>query len=66
MSEKDGVQRVFDGEVAYLEFHGPDGIRIGALWGKGGKLSFEGNAEASAQLFFDHMIHLHEALLSKM
>lgn len=35
-----------------------DGEVIGKLWAKDGQLSFEGDADASAQVFFDEVIRL--------
>ena len=52
---------VFKGEVAFLTLtvDNPDGgnpIEVGKLWGTGGKLSFEGDVEESARIFFDAVI----------
>lgn len=48
---------VFKGEVAFLTFD-IEGKKVGELWGTGGKLSFTGDAEASAKIFFEHVIEL--------
>lgn len=58
---------VFDGETPFIMFHvvdeeGKDKI-IGKLWGTGGRLSFEGDAEASAKVFFDEVIELNRHAL---
>ncbi len=54
------VDLVFEGVEPFLTFYANDGngenIKIGKLWGTGGKLSFEGNAEKSAEIFFNGII----------
>jgi len=57
------VPSVFKGEVALLTFSS-EGKKIGELWGTGGKLSFTGDAEASAKIFFDEVIRLHQDSIS--
>ena len=42
----------FDGETPLLTFYAAPGVECGKLWARGGVLSFEGNAEESAQTFF--------------
>lgn len=52
---------VFDGDVPILTFSvdkGRSNVVCGKLWGKGGVLSFDGNAEESAKVFFDRVIQL--------
>jgi hypothetical protein len=46
---------VFDGEIPFMTFY-VDAVECGRLWGKGGVLSFEGDAEESAKVFFDQVI----------
>lgn len=53
---------VFKGEVAFLTFS-VEGKEIGKLWAKGGKLSFEGDCEKSAKIFFDEVIQKNRHLL---
>ena len=59
---------VYKGEIPLLTFgvNNPDSgksIEVGKLWGIGGKLSFEGNADESAKLFFEHVIKKSSHLL---
>jgi len=59
---------VFKGEIPFLTFavDGIDGgppVEVGKLWGTGGKLSFEGDLEKSAEIFFEQVIELNRAKL---
>jgi hypothetical protein len=54
---------VFKGEVAFLTFD-IEGKKIGELWGTGGKLSFTGDVEASAKVFFDKVVELNRIYLN--
>lgn len=53
---------IFKGEVPFLTFVVSDEkneqINVGNLWATDGKLSFEGEVEESAKIFFDHVIKL--------
>jgi hypothetical protein len=49
---------VFDGDVPFITFSTDGGRECGKLWGRGGVLSFEGNADESAQVFFDKVVQL--------
>ena len=53
------IPSVFDGDIPFMTFYinetGPS-VECGRLWGKGGVLSFEGNAEESAKVFFEQVI----------
>lgn len=55
---------VFNGEVAIVTFHVKD-KKVGELWGTGGKLSFTGDADASAKVFFDNVIELNRVRLQE-
>jgi hypothetical protein len=46
------VPNVYNGDIPIISF----GDNIGALWGTGGKLSFIGAAEESANVFFANVI----------
>lgn len=48
---------VFKGEIAFLTFD-VEGKKVGELWGTGGKLSFTGDVDASAKIFFEQVIEL--------
>lgn len=60
---------VFDGDIPFLTFFVYDDqkneqVETGKLWATGGQLSFEGNADASAKVFFDSLIaHNREELM---
>ena len=60
---------VFKGEVAFLTLFVTDDdgntVTIGELWGKDGKLSFTGDADKSAQVFFDRVIELNRKVLEE-
>ena len=47
---------VYKGEVAIVALYGDDGELLGELWGTGGVLSFTGNAEESARVFFEQVV----------
>ena len=53
---------VFKGEVAFLTFD-VEGKKVGQLWGTGGKLSFTGDVDASAKIFFEQVIELNRVHL---
>lgn len=52
---------VFRGDVPFLSFHVGEKV-IGKLWGTGGRLSFEGDADESAKVFFDNVVKLNSHL----
>ena len=52
------VNSVYKGELAFMTFT-IEGKTVGELWGTGGVLSFTGDYEASAKVFFDNVIELH-------
>lgn len=54
---------IFDGDVPFLTFFTPESTVAGKLWGRGGVLSFEGNAEESAKIFFEHVIQLNREFM---
>ncbi len=54
---------VFKGEIPFLTFTIDDGTVVGKLWGTGGKLSFEGDCEKSAEIFFEQVIIICKHLL---
>ncbi len=60
---------VFKGEVPLVEFHiqneKGENIPAGKLWGIGGVLSFEGDCEESAKVFFDQIIQLNRSFLEE-
>lgn len=60
---------VFDGDIPFLELFVEDPICgqkiIGKLWGKGGVLTFEGDAEESAKVFFEHVIQRNREFLMR-
>ena len=55
---------VYDGEVPFLTFD-VDGKVVGKLWGVGGVLSFEGDADESARIFFESVIEMNLHLLQE-
>jgi hypothetical protein len=60
------VPSVYKGDIPFLTFHSdnPDGGRdLGKLWATGGKLSFEGDIEQSAKVFFDQVIARNRAVM---
>jgi hypothetical protein len=60
------VPSVYKGDIPFLTFHSdnPDGDRdLGKLWATGGKLSFEGDIEQSAKVFFDQVIAHNRAVM---
>lgn len=58
---------IFKGDIAFLTFivtdDGGNPKEVGKLWGTGGVLSFDGDADASAKVFFDNVIELNRARL---
>ena len=52
----------FNGEVALLTFS-VEGKVVGKLWGTEGVLSFDGDCEESAKVFFDQVIELNRKRL---
>lgn len=52
------------GEVPLLTLVA-ENATVGKLWATGGVLSFEGNAEESAKVFFDHVIKLNSEHLTR-
>ena len=57
------IPSVFDGDIPFISFRTENGVTVGKLMGKGGILSFEGNCDESAKLFFDGVIKLNQELL---
>jgi hypothetical protein len=55
---------VFNGEVPFMTFT-DNGKTIGELWGTNGKLSFTGDVDASAKIFFEHVIECNRMHLEK-
>lgn len=53
---------IFKGEIPFLTFT-VGGKKIGKLWATGGVLSFEGDCEKSAELFFEEIIEKNKHLL---
>ncbi len=41
-----------------ISFHGDENDMVGTLTWEGGKFHFEGDADASAQIFFDSVVSL--------
>lgn len=58
------IPSVFKGETPFMTFSVTDENNItyvvGELWGKGGKLSFEGHVEESAKIFINSVIKTYE------
>lgn len=54
---------IYNGDITFLTFSidTPQGDRreVGRLWGTGGVLSFEGDMEESASIFFDKVVRAH-------
>ena len=62
------IPSVFDGDVPFMTFHTQvDGknVECGKLWGKGGVLSFEGDVDESARVFFDNVIERNREFLMR-
>lgn len=63
------VPSVFDGDVPFLTFNVEDGNGgsrvVGKLWGRGGVLSFEGDADESAMVFFRELIERNREFLMR-
>ena len=59
---KFSLPSVFKGDVPFLTFCVESNV-VGKLWGTGGVLSFEGDVEESAKIFFDKVIELNKERL---
>ena len=57
------VPSVFKGEIPFMTFY-VEGKKVGELWGTGGELSFTGDIDASAKIFFEHVIQLNRDYIS--
>ncbi len=53
---------VFKGEAPFITFYDEDKV-IGKIWGIDGVLSFEGDCDESAKLFFEQVIQLNRKYL---
>lgn len=53
---------ILKGEIPFITFS-IEGQDVGKLWGKDGVLSFEGDCEESAKIFFEQVIELNRAYL---
>ncbi len=56
------VLSVFNGEIPFITFS-VEGQDVGKLWGTGGILSFEGDCEESAKIFFEQVIKLNRSMM---
>ncbi len=62
------IPSVFDGDIPLMTFFvecAGKNVECGRLWGSGGVLRFEGNADEAAKVFFEQVIQVNREYIMR-